>query len=68
MKAVKPPANPEVFHITHVSNLPSILSMGRLLSHAAVVNGNIGPTRIGYDHLAGTSSPPRVSVERCWYY
>ena len=51
MPAVKPPANPEVFHITHVSNLPSILSMGRLLSHAAVVNGNIGPTKIGYDHI-----------------
>ncbi len=40
------PADPEVFHITHVENLPGIVAHG-LLSDAAVSQGQAKPTLIG---------------------
>lgn len=39
---MKPPARPSIFHITHVSNLPSIISTGGLLSDARMIQ-NGGP-------------------------
>lgn len=32
-----PPANPRIFHITHVDNLPGIIASGGLLSDAAMI-------------------------------
>ncbi len=40
------PADPEVFHITHVDNLPGIIANG-LLSDIAVCNGLAAPRVIG---------------------
>jgi len=46
-----PVADPEVFHITHVNNLPSILADGKLWSHSAVLASNKVHTTIGYQHI-----------------
>jgi hypothetical protein len=51
MTSAKPPADPRVFHITHVENLPSIVRSGMLLSHAAVIAGGVATTTIGYGHI-----------------
>ena len=40
-----------IFHITHLSNLPSILETGRLYSHAAVAKKRIKSTNIGHIHI-----------------
>jgi hypothetical protein len=31
-----PPTNPKIYHITHVDNLPGIVSTGRILSDAEI--------------------------------
>lgn len=40
-----PPAQPKLYHITHVDNLPSIVADDRLLSDAAMMYRG-GPTRV----------------------
>ncbi len=46
-----PPPNPPVYHITHVGNLPGIVSQGGLLSHAAMVARGGPPAGIGMENL-----------------
>jgi hypothetical protein len=45
------PADPEIFHITHASNLPSILRAGALLSDSRCQQLGVGATNIGYRHI-----------------
>lgn len=46
-----PPANPRIYHITHVSNLPAILGTGGLLSDAAMVARGGPSVAIGMSHI-----------------
>ncbi len=47
----RPPARPKIYHITHVSNLPSIVADGELLSDAAMAARG-GPLQaIGMDSI-----------------
>jgi hypothetical protein len=45
------PANPRLFHITHVENVPSILAHGRLWSDSQRIRRNLVTTNIGYSHI-----------------
>lgn len=52
-----PPANPKIYHITHVQNLPSILAAGCISSDAqrivqGLANTNVGMTEIKKRRLA----------------
>ena len=51
------PANPKIYHITHVSNLPSIISTGGLFSDAEMV------TRGGTETVVGMSTIKRRRLE-----
>lgn len=42
-----PPANPCIYHITHVANLPDILATGELLSDAAILTAGGPKATIG---------------------
>lgn len=42
-----PPAQPKIYHITHVGNLPSIIGDGLLLSDASVIARGGPPAAIG---------------------
>lgn len=46
-----PPADPSIFHITHIDNLPGILASGWLFSDSACRAGAATPTNIGYSHI-----------------
>lgn len=41
----------EIFHITHVDNLPSIMEAGRLFCDRDVLDRECVAVRIGYDHI-----------------
>jgi hypothetical protein len=41
----QPPADPKIYHITHVANLAGILANGRLSSDAAILQGG-GPAQV----------------------
>jgi hypothetical protein len=43
--------NPDVFHITHLNNLASIIQSGGLISDAIRINQKIGNQNIGYSHI-----------------
>jgi ssDNA thymidine ADP-ribosyltransferase, DarT len=45
------PANPLIFHITHVGNLTSIIAHGCLWSDAQRIAKNLVTTNIGYSHI-----------------
>ena len=45
------PANPQIFHITHVDNLPSIIAHGCLWSDSQRIARNLATTNIGYSHI-----------------
>ena len=45
------PADPQIFHITHVDNLPGILAAGRLWSDAQRIAQGFVSTNIGYSHI-----------------
>ncbi len=45
------PSNPQIFHITHVDNLPSIISAGCLWSDARRIRQGFASTNIGYSHI-----------------
>jgi hypothetical protein len=45
------PPNPQIFHITHVENLPSIVAHGCLWSDAQRIARNLVTTNIGYSHI-----------------
>jgi hypothetical protein len=46
-----PPANPPIYHITHLRNLASILAAGCLWSDAQRLKRGFTPTNIGYQHI-----------------
>jgi hypothetical protein len=43
--------NPDVFHITHLNNLASIIHTGSLISDALRIRQNVGNQNIGYNHI-----------------
>lgn len=45
-----PPANPRIYHITHVANLPAIIANGGLISDAAMITRG-PPAAIGMDTI-----------------
>jgi hypothetical protein len=45
------PPNPQIFHITHVKNIASIIGHGRLLSDSQRIKRNLVTTNIGYRHI-----------------
>jgi hypothetical protein len=53
-----PPANPRVYHITHVNNLPAIIANGGLLSDAAIIARGGPAATIGM----GTIKQRRLSL------
>lgn len=56
------PANPPIFHITHIDNLPSILEAGGLLSDATRRSGKFAATNIGHLHIKGRRMRRSVPV------
>lgn len=46
-----PPANPKIYHITHVDNLPSILTSGMIQSDACRVDQCLANTNIGMTEI-----------------
>lgn len=46
-----PPADPNIFHITHTENLASIVAAGGIWCDARVRAGNANPTDVGYAHI-----------------
>jgi hypothetical protein len=46
-----PPANPKIYHITHVNNLPSIIAAGELISDAAIIQHGGPPAAIGMSKI-----------------
>lgn len=46
-----PPANPRIYHITHVDNLPAIIAHGGLMSDAAMIALGGPPAAIGMRNL-----------------
>src|SRR6266478_4699899 len=45
------PANPSIFHITHLSNLPGIIGAGRLWSDSQRLQQQLAVTNVGYSHI-----------------
>jgi hypothetical protein len=45
------PAQPSIYHITHVDNLPSIVAQGGLLSDAAMAQGRGPAAAVGMDRI-----------------
>ncbi|HKY39077.1 MAG TPA: DUF4433 domain-containing protein [Polyangiaceae bacterium] len=45
------PANPSIFHITHVENIASVIGHGRLWSDSQRIKRNLITTNIGYSHI-----------------
>ena len=45
------PPNPQIFHITHVENIPSILGHGCIWSDSQRIKRNLVTTNIGYSHI-----------------
>lgn len=45
------PANPKIYHITHVDNLPSIIAAGELISDAAIIQQGRPPAAIGMSKI-----------------
>ncbi len=45
------PLNPQIFHITHVENLPSIIARGCLWCDAQRIRLGLVTTNIGYTHI-----------------
>ncbi|HJQ85418.1 MAG TPA: DUF4433 domain-containing protein [Candidatus Binatia bacterium] len=56
------PANPPIFHITHVNNLPGIIGAGRLWSDAQRLRKEVTVTNIGYSHIKQRRLQRLVSV------
>lgn len=48
---MNPPSDPPIFHITHVDNLPGILSEGGLWCDAQRIARGLANTNIGYGHI-----------------
>jgi hypothetical protein len=50
-RAIMVPANPRIYHITHLENLPSIIQAGCLWSDAQRVRQGFSTTNIGHQHI-----------------
>ena len=48
---MSPPANPSIFHLTHVTNLPEIISADRLWSDSQRIQQQLSVTNIGHSHI-----------------
>jgi len=59
---VNVPADPQIFHITHVDNLEGILREGGLWCDAQRIARAIGNTNIGYQHIKQRRLDRRVPV------
>jgi hypothetical protein len=46
-----PPESPKIYHITHVSNLPSIIAAGDLVSDAAILQQGGPPAAVGMSKI-----------------
>lgn len=51
MAKSKVPSDPEIYHITHVDNLPGILTEGGLWCDAKRIERSLESTNIGYQHI-----------------
>lgn len=56
------PADPKIFHITHVSNLRSVIADGGLSSDSARVGGKFTATNIGHLHIKSRRLKRTVGV------
>ena len=56
------PADPAIYHITHLANLPSILAAGGLLSDAARRGGQFTAKNIGHMHIKARRMSRTVPV------
>jgi hypothetical protein len=56
--------NPDVFHITHLNNLASIIQTGSLVSDALRIRQNVGNQNIGYSHIKQRRLIHPVSVSQ----
>jgi hypothetical protein len=45
------PANPKIYHITHINNLPAIIDAGELLSDARMLANDSGCTVVGMSDI-----------------
>ncbi len=62
------PADPLIFHITHLENLPNILSEGGLWCDAQRIKRGLGNTNIGHLHIKQRRPLERWIPEQtgCW--
>jgi hypothetical protein len=51
MSTLHVPADPAIYHITHIDNLPGILREGGLWCDAQRIKKNLATTNIGYVHI-----------------
>ena len=54
--------NKQIFHITHVNNLPGIIAMDRLWCDAQRISQGFGNTNIGYSHIKARRLTHPVTV------
>lgn len=59
-----PPANPKIYHITHVSKLPSIIAAGGLISDAAIIQQGGPPATVGMSKIKQRRLSLPVSCHR----
>jgi hypothetical protein len=59
------PTNPTIYHITAVSNLPSIISCGRLWSDSQRIKQGFVNTNIGYSHIKQRRLVKPVTASVC---
>jgi hypothetical protein len=52
-----------IYHITHINNLASIISEGKLWSDAQRIDKNLESTNIGYPHIKGRRSKRKVELD-----
>ncbi|MBF0108687.1 MAG: DUF4433 domain-containing protein [Magnetococcales bacterium] len=57
-----PPAQPKIYHITHVDNLPRIIQTGGIWCDAERIRQNLAVTGIGYSHIKARRMQRSVPV------
>jgi len=57
-------ANKQIYHITHVDNLPGIIGAGCLWSDAQRISQGFGNTNIGYSHIKARRMAHAVTVSK----
>jgi len=56
--------NKQIFHITHVDNLPGVIGAGCLWSDAQRISQGFGSTNIGYSHIKARRMAHAVTVSQ----